>query len=239
MGGVADAVPPRPTYRLPMFPLSTVLFPLGRLPLHVFEPRYRQLTADCLSANGELGVVLITRGREVGGGDERAAVGTVGHIDRAVRLSDGRWLLSVGGRRRVRVREWLPERPYPVAMVEDLDGPDGGTRRATEDTEPTAGTEGAEEPMPPRVAGALATVRRARALSSEAGRDAPLPAEVEARILTGATTVEASWLLCDAAPLGDLDRQRLLETGDVLERLDLARTLAGEVADDLERLLGS
>src|SRR5579862_3669316 len=114
-----------------MFPLSTVLFPSGRLPLHVFEPRYRQMTAECLAGTGELGIVLISRGREVGGGDERMGVGTVGHIDRAMRLPDGRWLLSVGGRRRLRVVEWLPDDPYPVAMVEDLDpapvlGPDRG-----------------------------------------------------------------------------------------------------------------
>ena len=57
---------------LPMFPLGTVLLPGAVLPLHVFEPRYRQLVQDCLAGEPEFGVVLIERGSEVGGGDQRA-----------------------------------------------------------------------------------------------------------------------------------------------------------------------
>ncbi|HEY1734853.1 MAG TPA: LON peptidase substrate-binding domain-containing protein, partial [Acidimicrobiales bacterium] len=75
--------------RLPMFPLSTVLFPGASLSLHVFEPRYRQLTVDCLRGGCELGVVLIRRGSEVGGGDERVDVGTVARIETATPLADG------------------------------------------------------------------------------------------------------------------------------------------------------
>src|SRR5439155_458702 len=74
------AAPREPTVTvtpLPMFPLGTVLFPFVVLPLHVFEPRYRALTRDCLAGSGEFGVVLIERGLEVGGGDERFPVGTV------------------------------------------------------------------------------------------------------------------------------------------------------------------
>ncbi|HEX4162859.1 MAG TPA: LON peptidase substrate-binding domain-containing protein, partial [Acidimicrobiales bacterium] len=58
--------------RLPMFPLSAVLFPQATMPLHVFEPRYRQLMHDCLEGDPRFGVVLIERGSEVGGGDQRA-----------------------------------------------------------------------------------------------------------------------------------------------------------------------
>ena len=54
-----------------MFPLSTVLFPHARLPLHVFEERYRALMADCLAGDGSSGWSSIARGSEVGGGDER------------------------------------------------------------------------------------------------------------------------------------------------------------------------
>ena len=54
------------TRTLPMFPLSTVLFPHAALPLHVFEARYRRLMADCLAGDGSFGVVLIARGPEVG-----------------------------------------------------------------------------------------------------------------------------------------------------------------------------
>ncbi|MEY2438604.1 MAG: uncharacterized protein QOF97_3440, partial [Acidimicrobiaceae bacterium] len=46
---------------LPMFPLGTVLFPSVFLPLHVFEPRYREMTRRCLDTQREFGVVLIER----------------------------------------------------------------------------------------------------------------------------------------------------------------------------------
>jgi Lon protease-like protein len=67
---------------IPMFPLGSVLLPGGLLPLHVFEPRYRQMIIDCLAADGEpeFGQALITHGREAGGGDERAMVGTVAQV---------------------------------------------------------------------------------------------------------------------------------------------------------------
>lgn len=222
------------SYRLPMFPLSTVLFPFGRLPLHVFEPRYRQMTTDCLSDNGELGIVLITRGREVGGGDERVGVGTVGHIDEAMSLADGRWLLSVIGRRRLRVVEWLPERPYPVAMVEDLDGSDGQVSTGSGEGR----RERTEQAVGSRLEAALSAVRRARALLSESGGSLLFSAEFESGVRAANETDDAGWLLCDAAPLGDLDRQRLLETDELGERLELVRSLSGEVADDLVRMLG-
>jgi len=76
--------------RLGMFPLSTVLFPHAQIPLHVFEPRYRALTADCLAGDARFGIVLIARGSEVGGGDERMTVGTRAVITHAASLADGR-----------------------------------------------------------------------------------------------------------------------------------------------------
>lgn len=108
-----------PERRLPMFPVSTVLFPYDRLPLHVFEPRYRSLVADCLAADGRLGVVLISRGSEVGGGDERNDVGTEACIEVAEPQPDGRWHLVVRGQELLRVTRWLDDRPYPSAYVEE------------------------------------------------------------------------------------------------------------------------
>jgi Lon protease-like protein len=48
--------------RLPMFPLSAVLFPHASMSLHVFEPRYRELMRDCLAGDARFGIVLIERG---------------------------------------------------------------------------------------------------------------------------------------------------------------------------------
>lgn len=60
---------------LPLFPLNTVLFPGGLLPLRVFEPRYVDMVGACLKNGGEFGVCLITEGREVGAPAEPADAG--------------------------------------------------------------------------------------------------------------------------------------------------------------------
>ena len=119
-----SAVPePRP---LPMFPLGTVLFPHGLLPLRVFEPRYRLMTDRVLRGDGEFGVVLIERGSEVGGGDTRFETGTVARVVRLERLADGGYLLATVGIRRIRVVQWLPDDPYPQADVIDVEEPAAG-----------------------------------------------------------------------------------------------------------------
>src|SRR5262245_44996005 len=108
-----------------MFPLGTVLLPGMLLPLHVFEPRYRALVRDCMAADeADFGVVLIERGSEVGGGDVRTDVGTRARILRAEELPDGRFGVVAAGLRRLRVRAWLDDDPYPRADVEDW--PDAG-----------------------------------------------------------------------------------------------------------------
>src|ERR1700680_541599 len=96
--------------RLPMFPLGSVLFPAAMLPLHIFEPRYRVLMFDCTreGAEPEFGVVLIERGTEVGGADQRFGIGTVARIVEAGELPDGRWLVNAIGTVRVTVDRWLP-----------------------------------------------------------------------------------------------------------------------------------
>src|SRR5579884_4179769 len=111
--------------RLPMFPLGTVLFPHMPLPLHVFEERYKALTRDCLRSDRRFGVVLIERGPEVGGGDVRFGMGTVARIVAEAALTGGRWALLARGEERIRISNWLPDDPYPVALVERLADPGG------------------------------------------------------------------------------------------------------------------
>ena len=119
---------------MPMFPLGTVLFPHAALPLHLFEDRYRALAETCLRGDGRFGVVLIERGFEVGGGDQRFGVGTVAHIVEAARTPDGRYLLATVGAERFRVKKWLDDDPFPRAEIDVLGEPkrvasDAGARR--------------------------------------------------------------------------------------------------------------
>ena len=108
---------PEAPRRLPMFPLQSVLFPRAALPLQVFEPRFLRLIDDVLDGDRRFGVVLITRGSEVGGGEDRAIVGTIARVVRVGALDDGRLTLVALGEQRLKVVDWLPDEPYPQATV--------------------------------------------------------------------------------------------------------------------------
>lgn len=104
---------------VPMFPLQSALLPGETLPLRIFEPRYSRLVQDCLAAaTPEFGVVLISRGSEVGGDDVRHDVGVLARITHHVDLGGGQYELLAQVGDRLRVRSWLPDQPYPRAMVE-------------------------------------------------------------------------------------------------------------------------
>ena len=204
--------------RLPMFPLSAVLFPHASMPLHVFEPRYRELMRDCLAGDARFGIVLIERGSEVGGGDQRSALGTRGVITEAAELPDGRWVLEIEGEALIAVEEWLPDSPYPVALVREATPVPGG------DAAPLVGMAGQR-------------VRRARALLAEQGGAPPLPPELA---LHGDGDVDlAAWQLCAVAPLNAYDAQRLLAADGAQERLRLLVELMEELELDLHRMLGA
>lgn len=103
---------------MPMFPLSTVLFPAMPLSLRIFEERYLKLTGDLiLEENPEFGVVLIERGPEVGGGEKRLEIGTIALVNDIGTLDQFYGIESVGGQR-FRVNAWLPDDPYPMADID-------------------------------------------------------------------------------------------------------------------------
>jgi len=102
-----------------MFPLEVAMLPGEELPLRIFEPRYTAMVADCLAAEDPaFGVVLISAGREVGGGDARSDVGAMAHITECADFGDGRYRLRCVMAERIRVLEWRPDDPYPMASVE-------------------------------------------------------------------------------------------------------------------------
>lgn len=101
-----------------MFPLGSVLLPAMPLPLRIFEPRYLKLLGDLMgSENPEFGVVLIERGTEVGGGDQRMQIGTIASVINIGTTEEFYGLESVGTQR-FKVTNWLPDDPYPLAVIE-------------------------------------------------------------------------------------------------------------------------
>lgn len=102
---------------LAMFPLESAVLPDQDLPLRIFEPRYGALVRHCLDTGEGFGVVLISRGREVGGGDSRCDVGVLARIIECADQGAGRYVLNCRAGQRIRVSEWLPDDPYPRARV--------------------------------------------------------------------------------------------------------------------------
>jgi Lon protease-like protein len=199
-----------------MFPLGTVLLPLAHLPLHIFEPRYRALVKDCLAGDGEFGVVLIERGHEVGGGDVRFEVGTVARIVQTAELPDGRWLVDAVGTERFRVTEWLPEDPYPQAVVEPLDDEPFDAAPEAEAAERRAAVE--------------RRLRQVLALQVELGF--PAPSAVRNLDDDPATAAYEAALL---SPIGPMDSQKVLEAPGTVARLALLETLLDDARDVLAR----
>jgi uncharacterized protein len=109
---------------LPLFPLTTVLFPGMRLPLHVFEPRYRQLVADLLDQPEprRFGVIAIRKGRETGtdGVSALHEVGCVAAVRQIEALEDGQYDLATVGTQRFRLLSLDRSRPYFQGEVELL-----------------------------------------------------------------------------------------------------------------------
>jgi len=207
---------------LPMFPLGSVLFPGMPLTLHVFEPRYRLLMAACVAASergepAEFGVVLIERGAEVGGGDQRVSVGTVARLTQVAQLPDGRYATVAVGTRRVAVRAWLADEPFPRAEVDDLD--DAHFDAAL------------DQPLLER---ADRLVRRCLALKEQLGE----PAFSES-IELDPEPAAAAWQLAAIAPVGELDQLALLGSTSCTELFSRLADLAEQEAAVLAFRLGS
>ncbi len=209
---------------LPMFPLGSVLFPSMPTALRVFEERYIVMLSTILGDEPpEFGIVLIERGSEVGGGEQRFPIGTVAQITR-VETSEGFIGLIAQGDRRVEVVSWLDDDPYPRAEVRDV---------------PELVWDDEQQPLLDR---AEQLVRRTIARASEFVEQ-QWPADIE----LGDDPVQACWQLAGIAPLGALDQVRLLRAGSVVELLSALieategaaemLTMTGPDDDDFSALL--
>ena len=183
-----------------MFPLGSVLLPTMLLPLHIFEDRYRQLVEAVLEGDQTFGVTLIERGSEVGGSDIRAMVGCRAQVLEAEQQPDGRWHILAVGTERITVDEWLPDDPYPRAMVSDRPDDDAGPTGADDD---------------PRWLELDSAFRDLLALVARV-MQSPVPVDIE----LSEDPATATFQMAAVAPLGPLDRYRVLRAGDTPRSVD-------------------
>jgi uncharacterized protein len=179
-----------------MFPLNSVLFPYMPLRLRVFEERYSIMLAELLrSEDARFGAVLIERGREVGGGEERFSVGTIAEINQ-LGAQEGFVGLIAEGSRRFEVMEWLDDAPHPRAEVREIAELewDNGLWQLREETEQL--------------------VRRTLAVASEFAENV-WPSDIE----LSANPVAAAWQLAAISPLNALDQLALLGSTSFAELL--------------------
>jgi Lon protease-like protein len=190
--------------RFPIFPLpNVVLFPEVRLPLHIFEPRYRAMTAAALAGERCLGMVLLRPGADAA--LARAPifdVGCLGTIAESRRLTDGRFHMILRGERRFRIaREESGAEPYRTVVAELL--PDAPFTE-----------------LPPTLRGELERERaRLEQMVLEIARHS-VPAALERfseqmRLLDPVAFVHALAFGLDTSPL---EKQGLLEAPDALAR---------------------
>ncbi len=217
-GGYAVGVTRAPA-ELPLFPLeSVVLFPKVRAPLHVFEPRYRQMMEAALAGGRTLGMatVLPEQRRAMAGNPALFGIGCAGFIEVHERLADGRFNLILLGTERFRIRRERPPeagRLYRIAEVEWL-----------HEEPPAPADEAAMRAAREQVVAAL------RALLARAGAS---PAELEAERLRSLDHETFANSLCQLVGLPPEEKQGLLEARDVRSRLE---TLEGILQFHLARL---
>lgn len=178
---------------LPLFILQTVLFPDGLLPLRVFEPRYVSMVAQCLRDDSAFGVVAIRSGREVGTVAACHPVGTSARIIDFDQEQGGVLTIVARGERRFRIVDTdIRDDRLAIARVEWL-------------PEPT------ESELP-------AEYRTLLQLLEQLLRQAGEPFSSLKR------RTQAGWVvgrLAELLPFALSDKQRLLETGDYLQRLQI------------------
>jgi Lon protease-like protein len=181
---------------LPLFLLNTVLFPYAHIRLHVFEERYKELVRECVENDRPFGIVLIRSGEEVGGIADPYMVGTVVHIERVEYLNDGRLEIHVHGDRRFRIRRLDESKPYLTGYVEPV------VEHAIEDE-----TE------------AAAVLSTAQAEFEMLFQKLFPRQEYDVQVKFPKDPIVLSFTIANLLSMENLDKQRLLETTDTVERV--------------------
>ncbi|MFF8188691.1 LON peptidase substrate-binding domain-containing protein [Microbacterium sp. NPDC016588] len=190
-----------------MFPLGAVLFPHTPLALRIFEERYLVMLGMLLDeVDPEFGVVLIERGVETGGGDQRFAFGTMARLSHVVPQA-GQMSIVARGAERFEIVEWLDDAPYPRAEVRPL--PDLEWN----------------DDLAPLLEEAERIVRRVLGRAREFG-----VARWDPDVELSEAPLERAWQIAAIAPLGELDQMQLLRSPTMggLLRATVDLTLAAE-----------
>jgi ATP-dependent Lon protease len=108
---------------LAIFPLGVVLYPHERLPLHIFEPQYKEMIQTCLEEGVPFGVILFNEGATADIGCTATVVKVVSQYE------DGRMDILVEGFQRFRILKMYPENPYMTAEVELIPEPSEAPER--------------------------------------------------------------------------------------------------------------
>lgn len=222
---------------VPLFPLGTVLLPGASLPLHIFEPRYRQLTVDLVTGavpDKQFGVVAVREGWTPDDGiDGLHAVGCTAELLDVRRLPDGRYDIVTRGARRFRLLEVDDEsKPYLLGSVEYLpDDPDQHDADRDRTPETSGGCPGAatDPALTRMLVGAARDAHRRYCATAWQNDDWSEPAaDVEPALL--------AHLLAADCLLSISDRQDLLEQTCPVERLRMVRALLAREAGLLAQL---
>ena len=187
---------------LPIFPLAdVVLFPRVQTPLHVFEPRYRQMTEHALAGDCRIAMAVVRpdRAHEMAGDPPVFPIACAGVIRESRRLPDGRFDIVLRGSDRVRILQ-EPERPRDqlyrtatVTLLEDDAGPDCAERLTA---------------LRPRV------IHLVREVFGGDG------AEMSSQPFAGIDDAAFVNALCNALPVSTPEKQGLLEADGVLARCE-------------------
>jgi len=178
---------------IPLFPLRTVLFPDGHLPLRIFEQRYLAMVRDCARGDSGFGVCLITEGEEAIAPVRTARIGTMAHIVDWYTLEDGLLGVAARGTRRFALQH---------------------TRRQ-EDGLQIGSVDWLPEPPPCPVPESYAVLSQVLGrFMDKLGPDYPgyCPERLDDAVWTG-------YRLSDLLPLSIVEKQNLLEMTDPIERL--------------------
>jgi len=185
---------------IPIFPLpNVVLFPNVFLPLHIFEPRYRQMVDEALKGDRIIGMALLRPGwqSDYEGRPPVYPIGCAGVITHAERLADGRFNIVLRGMEKFRIRDEEDGHPYRVANVDPV---------------PEPPSEAAREPM--RV-----QRRRLEALlvpQPEGSKDTKEPKDT--KVPTSMPDEDLVNALAQYLEFEPVEKQALLERNGVLDR---------------------